>query len=150
MPANADCRGGVFATRRFPRPSTPPCPYTLPPPCAYTYPSPPQPPYAPTIAPPSSYHRRTSSSASSDFITKSEHEAAQVRRRYDDGTEHPPLLCANLRQKQKHTIRTRWRRANPARIRALFAWRRGLCSWALVQKNKYLRGENGGLCDASG
>ena len=29
IPANADCRGGVFATRRFPRPSPPPSP------CAY-------------------------------------------------------------------------------------------------------------------
>ena len=26
IPANADCRGGVFAARRFPRPPPPPCP----------------------------------------------------------------------------------------------------------------------------
>ncbi len=26
IPANTDCRGGVFATRRFPRPPPPPCP----------------------------------------------------------------------------------------------------------------------------
>lgn len=106
--------------------------------------------YAPTIPPPSPYHRRTISSASSDFITKSEHEAAQVRRRYGEGTEQTLLLCTRPQGNQKLTIRTQWRRAKPGRVRAPFAGRRSLCSCALVQKNKYLRGEKGGLCDASG
>ncbi len=41
-------------------------------------------PRANSLPPP--YHRRTSSSASSDFATKSEHEATLVRRWYGDGT----------------------------------------------------------------
>ncbi|KQM08931.1 MAG: hypothetical protein AL399_04545 [Candidatus [Bacteroides] periocalifornicus] len=40
------------------------------------------------FAVPSPYLRRTSSSASSDFVMKSEHEAAQVRRWYGAGIAH--------------------------------------------------------------
>ena len=40
-----------------------------------------------TMDVPSPYHRRTNSTASSDFVTKSEHEAAQVGLCYGDGTE---------------------------------------------------------------
>ena len=36
---------------------------------------------------PSPYLRRTCAASSSDFVAKSEHEAAQVRRRYGEGTE---------------------------------------------------------------
>ena len=39
------------------------------------------------IAVPGPYLRRTWAASSSDFVTKSEDEAAQVRRRYDDGVE---------------------------------------------------------------
>ena len=66
----------VGAARKLPAHS---CPFTI------SHPSP-MPHSLLTNSLPSSYHRRTSSSASSDFTTKSEHEATKVRRWYEEGT----------------------------------------------------------------
>ena len=95
IPRNADCRGGVFATRRFPRPPPTPAMRIPPPGATHSMRIPATPPIAATIPAPSPYHRRTNQRPSpyqpetivascSDFALR--RNPNMKRRWYGDGT----------------------------------------------------------------